>query len=148
MKSVFWEPIRSGTDVGSGCHSAPTFWRMNDIPIAVINGASFGALRNGLYATRSIITFSEPVASMLTTSTPAMPRMITITDEPALMPSQVRHRYGDERAEHEHVAVGEVDQLDDPVDERVAERDQRPDRPVRDPGLDVVEASSVGSWNA
>ena len=36
----------------------------------------------------------------------------------------------DERADHEHVAVGEVDQLDDAVDERVAERDQRPDRAV------------------
>jgi hypothetical protein len=29
--------------------------------------------------------------------------------------------------------VGEVDQLDDPVDERVSERDERIDRAVRDP---------------
>ncbi len=25
----------------------PTFWRMNDMPTAVISGASFGAVRNG-----------------------------------------------------------------------------------------------------
>ncbi len=37
-----------------------------------------------------------------------------------------------ERPEHEVVAVGEVDQLDDPVDERVAERDERVDHPVRE----------------
>jgi hypothetical protein len=35
--------------------------------------------------------------------------------------------------------VGEVDQLDDAVDERVPQGDQRPDRPVRQPGLEVVE---------
>ena len=38
---------------------------------------------------------------------------------------------GQERAEHEDVAVGEVDQLDDPVDHRVAERDERVDRADR-----------------
>ena len=35
-------------------------------------------------------------------------------------------------AEHEHVAVREVDQLEDSVDERVAERDQAVYRTVRD----------------
>jgi hypothetical protein len=34
----------------------------------------------------------------------------------------------DERPDHEHVAVGEVDQLDDPVDHRVAEGDEGVDR--------------------
>ena len=38
-----------------------------------------------------------------------------------------------ERPEHEVVPVGEVDQLDDSVDERVAQRDERVDRAVRDP---------------
>ena len=33
----------------------------------------------------------------------------------------------DERADHEDVAVGEVDQLDDAVDHRVAQGDQRVD---------------------
>ena len=32
-----------------------------------------------------------------------------------------------QRADHQHLAVGEVDQVDDPVDHRVAERDQRID---------------------
>ena len=36
------------------------------------------------------------------------------------------------RPEHEHVAVREVDQLEDAVDERVAERDERVERAVRD----------------
>ena len=35
-----------------------------------------------------------------------------------------------ERPHREHVAVGEVDQLDDAVDERVADRDERPDGAV------------------
>jgi hypothetical protein len=48
-------------------------------------------------------------------------------------------RHGDERPDHEDLAVGEVDQLDDAVDERVAERDERPDRPVGETGLDVVQ---------
>ncbi len=34
-------------------------------------------------------------------------------------------------AEHEHVAMGEVDQLEDAVDERVAQRDERVDAAVR-----------------
>src|ERR687887_1290336 len=42
------------------------------------------------------------------------------------------HRQGEHRPEHEQVAVREVDQLDDAVDERVAERDQGDDRAVRD----------------
>src|SRR4051812_16969665 len=44
----------------------------------------------------------------------------------------------DERAEHEHLAVGEVDQLDDAVDERVADRHQRPDGAVGDAGGQVL----------
>ena len=43
-----------------------------------------------------------------------------------------------ERADHEDLAVGEVDQLDDPVDERVAERHERPDGAVREAVDDVV----------
>ena len=39
-------------------------------------------------------------------------------------------RQRDEQAEHEDVAVGEVDQLDDAVHHRVAERDQREDGPA------------------
>ena len=39
----------------------------------------------------------------------------------------------DERADHVHVAVGEVEQLEDPVDHRVPERDQRVDAAEDDP---------------
>ena len=41
------------------------------------------------------------------------------------------HRARDEPGQREDVAVGEVDELEDPVDERVAERDEAVDRPVR-----------------
>ena len=49
-----------------------------------------------------------------------------------------------ERPEHEVVAVGEVDQLDDPVDERVAERDERVDHPVREPDHASPRRSALG----
>ena len=39
---------------------------------------------------------------------------------------------GQHRAEHEHVAMGEVDELDDAVDEGVAEGDEREDEAVRE----------------
>ena len=48
VNSVFCEPIRSGAASGVGRQSRPTFWRMKLMPIAVISGASFGALRSGL----------------------------------------------------------------------------------------------------
>src|SRR4029079_11290071 len=54
--------------------------------------------------------------------------------EPQRRPERERR----ERADHEDLAVGEVDQLDDSVDERVAERDERPDRPVRQAVGEVV----------
>ena len=41
---------------------------MNDIPIAVISGASRGAPRNGLYATNSIVAFSTPQMTIAATS--------------------------------------------------------------------------------
>ena len=44
-----------------------------------------------------------------------------------------RSRARDEPREREHVAVGEVDQLQDAVDERVAERDDAVDRAAREP---------------
>ena len=44
-----------------------------------------------------------------------------------------RHRRDEHPAEHEDVAVGEVDQLEDAVDERVAERDEPVDGAVREP---------------
>jgi hypothetical protein len=40
--------MRSGTLSGVGRQSSPTFCRMKLMPIAVISGASRGALRSGL----------------------------------------------------------------------------------------------------
>ena len=49
VKSVCCAFTRSGTPCWlPPFHSRPTFCRMNDMPTAVISGASFGALRNGL----------------------------------------------------------------------------------------------------
>ena len=42
-------------------------------------------------------------------------------------PSEREHAVADERADHVDVAVREVQELQDPVDHRVAERDQRVD---------------------
>ena len=42
-----------------------------------------------------------------------------------LLQERAAHEHRDKGANHEHVSVGEVDQLDDPVDHRVAEGDQR-----------------------
>ena len=49
------------------------------------------------------------------------------------MPTQTADLKGKERPEHEQVAVGEVDQLDDPVDHRVAEGDEGVERPGDQP---------------
>ena len=48
VKTCCWASIRSGTlDCEPPLHSRPTFCRMNDMPTAVISGASFGAERSG-----------------------------------------------------------------------------------------------------
>ncbi len=118
---------------------------MNDIPIAVISGASRGAPRNGRYATRSIVALSTPQAAIATSSdttiaaTSATRRRVRVKVE-----DREEHRRGEQPAEHEHVAVREVDQLEDPVDERVAERDERVERAVREadePDRDEVRAA-------
>ena len=48
-------------------------------------------------------------------------------------PSPADHRKRKERAHHKDLAVGEVDELDDGIDHRVAERDQRDQRAVGEP---------------
>ena len=50
-----------------------------------------------------------------------------------------------ERAEHEQVAVGEVDQLDDAVHHRVAEGDQGVERTRDQPEQEVLPESACGS---
>ena len=57
-------------------------------------------------------------------------------DEVARIPGQLEHREEhrarDQAGEREHVAVREVDQLENPVDERVAEGDDAVDRAARE----------------
>ena len=52
---------------------------------------------------------------------------------------ETEQRRADERAEREDVAVREVDQLDDAVDHRVAQRDQRVDGAVGDAEVKRLE---------
>src|SRR5881397_774398 len=66
-----------GSDTGAGPRRLrPTSWRMNDIPIAVINGASRGAFRSGRYATRSIDAFRRPQNAMQQSSVTPRPQTI------------------------------------------------------------------------
>ena len=55
------------------------FWTMNDMPTAVISGASRGACRSGLYAMRSIEALNSANPVMITTSVTSRPPMITST---------------------------------------------------------------------
>jgi len=56
-------------------------------------------------------------------------------------PEEVRQKpEAHERADHEHVAMGEIDELDDPVDHRVAEGDERVDR-AKCHGVDGIAGS-------
>jgi hypothetical protein len=54
-------------------------------------------------------------------------------EKPKTKECAAEDRQTDEGAYHEVVAVGEVDELYDPVDQRVAERDERDYGPVSDP---------------
>ena len=65
----------------------PTFWRMNEKPTAVISGASFGALRNGRYPTRSIIALRTPQTTIVMTSTTSRPAARPITGLPVVRPT-------------------------------------------------------------
>ena len=96
-------------------------------PIAVISGASRGAPRSGRYATNSIVALIEPQASIARISVAKTIGIVTMP-WPWCRPKKcVPIGDREHAAEHEHVAVREVDQLEDAVDERVAERDQRVD---------------------
>jgi hypothetical protein len=49
----------------------------------------------------------------------------------------------DQRADHHHFAVGEIDQPEDAVDHRVAERDQRVDAALDEAVDDLLEKMSI-----
>ena len=81
---------------------------------------------------------------MAATSVTSSPRISPIVLVSGFRPERLPQRERREGADHEDLAVGEVDQLDDSVDERVPERDERPDRPVRQAvGEVVAEAGEV-----
>ena len=97
---------------------------MNDTPTAVISGASRGALRSGLYATRSIAALIQREHGIMIDERQEHPADDRRALESVSRPSTVMmQRARDEPGQREDVAVGEVDQLEDAVDERVAERD-------------------------
>ena len=108
-------------------------------PIAVISGASRGAPRSGRYATNSIVALSEPHASIDRIERREHDRhgreALPVMEAEDVRPEGDREH----AAEHEHVAVGEVDQLEDAVDERVAQRDERVDAAGRDPDQEHLD---------
>ena len=121
---------------------------MNEKPTAVISGARRGALRKRPVATNSIADV-DGRAEDRGDHEGRQPGRPAIERRPVSRSS--RDEDGDDRrvlaiepAEHEDVAVGEVDQLEDPVDERVAERDQRVDEPFVSPIRKTLK-KSVGA---
>ncbi len=138
------DPLRLGVaGIATGCEPfqiSATSSRMNDIPIAVISGTSRGALRSGLYATRSIeaLRRAQP-AIAITSATRIAGISVPRPDVSVRLNIVERDRRRDHPADHEHVAVGEVDQLEDAVDERVAERDECVERAVREPDQEDSE---------
>ena len=80
--------------------------------------------------------FSIPVNAAVISS---IGTIQTITLPWSVSPNHADDGDGHHRAEHEDVAVREVDQLEDAVDERVAERDQRVDHPERQADDEQVE---------
>ena len=94
------------------------FWTMNDMPIAVMSGARRGACRSGLYATRSIVALKIANTTITTTNVRSSPPMMTGTLESVSRPRTLTMTVlAEEAREREDVAVGEVDQLQDAVDE-------------------------------
>jgi hypothetical protein len=107
---------------------------MNDMPIAVISGASLRRVAQrpvGDALDRRVDRAQETIATSRRheDSDDGDPRRRMGTE----MERRDDHRPGDEPTEHEDVAVREVDQLEDAVDERVAQRDERVDGAVREP---------------
>ena len=104
-------------------------------PIAWISGARRGAPRNGRYATNHSTRRGDRTHHRNDEARRASARDSAPGETPADIPNSRRdeHRGGDHPAEHEDVAVREVDQLEDAVDERVAERDERVERALGEP---------------
>ena len=56
-------------------------------------------------------------------------------------PSSADQRQRQERRQHEQIAVGEVDQLEDAVDHRVAQRDQREHHAVGEADHELLQTT-------
>ena len=91
VKTVAAREDVESTEVGRApFQTRPMFWRMNDMPIAVISGASRGALRRRRYATSSIVVLRTAQNAITITSirriidhrkspeSPASPKLETI----------------------------------------------------------------------
>ena len=116
----------------SGNQSRIASCRATDTPSAVISGASLGAFLSGRYAKRSMSTAIDHGHHH------AAEQHGRQRDVPLVLPALRQHpaidRQTTERADHEHLAVREVDQLDDAVHHRVAQaRSGRSWRPARCP---------------
>ena len=70
---------------------------MKEKPTAVIRGASLGAALSGRYPTLSIITFSEPLTSIATTSVTSSPATSAAVPVSGVRPS-VPHSANDVNA--------------------------------------------------
>ncbi len=119
------------------------FERMNEAPIAVISGASLGAWRSRRYATNSTVTLISPQDHEGEHEEPEdRPDEDTHAVRSVEMEHLLDERRADHPSEHEDVAVGEVDQLEDPVHERVAESDEGVERAVGE--ADEEDLEEVG----
>ena len=112
------------------------------MPMAVINGARRGALRR-LVGDALHRHVDESAAEHRTASATRIAGRTDPKDELGEPELADQHR-SHHRPEHEHVAVGEVDQLEDAVDE-VAERHQRIQPAVQSP-IRKTRNHCSGAW--
>ena len=131
------------TSIGTPPQNRPRFMNMNDTPMAETSGASLGAPRSGLYTSLSTSQFRPPAKATQMTMMAGMATTSIAPDAASSprIPTRVRARNG---AEHEQIAVGEVDELEDPVDHGVAQRDQGEHHPVDEPQDDLLDEGLHG----
>ena len=101
-----------------------------------MRGARF--LRSGRYANRSMTTPSAPAPNHRGGEHQRnhhRDRKAGIGRAAKCRESEV----ADVRADHEHLAMGEVQELQDPVHHRVADGDQSVDAPEREAGDELIE---------
>jgi len=99
---------------------------MYETPIVVIIAAVPRTARIGRSAIRSTATPSKPARTIVTAKakTSAPTKANPVRTRLTRQPEQLERPHADERADHEHAEMREVDQLENAVDEREAERQQ------------------------